>query len=360
MTKEKTLDEALEIAMQEAEQATEDSQNDSTPVVEDVVVEDTTEAPLDEAAEGEKAPAAPVDEKVSSVKQDEAKGKNTPTFDAPASWRNDEKAMWKDVPLPVRAAIARRERENVVALNEANQKLATIQKEGGEVDRVLAPYTKTWSERGIRTAEAVAQTMARASYAYQNPRKFIEEFAQENGIDLTALNEGDTHTYQDPELKQALDRVNALEHKINQSTQSQAEASRAENARLVNSFADEVDANGERLRPNFDKVQGLMLPLVQQIKAQTPHEAPQVVLQKAYEMACRAHPDVWQEMRENMFVQSETQKVQKQAEAAKAARSKAISPSSSPLDGGVLREDMSKKSLDDAVEAAFAQFGGRI
>jgi hypothetical protein len=69
---------------------------------------------------------------------------------------------------------------------------------------------------------------------------------------------------------------------------------------------------------------------------------------------------VWQEMSENMFVQSETQKVQRQAEAAKAARSKAISPSSNALDGSVLMEDMSKKSVDDIVDIVMSTSAGRI
>lgn len=313
-----------------------------------------------EAEKADKEAPADANKEVSNAKQDEVKG--TPAsadLQAPASWRAEEKAAWDAIPPAARAAIARRERESVAALTEANQKLANREKENGEIERVLAPYSQQWAARGIRTAEATAQVLARASYAYQNPQKFIQEFAQENGIDLTTMLD-DAPAYVDPAISEVTTKLAKLEQMMTQQETMKAEAAKAENARVVNDFASQVNEQGQPLRPHFDKVQGLMVPLIQQIKAQNPSELPQNVLAKAYDMACRAHPEVWEQVRNDMLAQTQQTQASKQIAAAQEAQKRSISPSGSALADSVAPDNVRGKSLDEVVNLVMNQMGERI
>lgn len=355
MNKQKDLDDAINEALDGA--GFDDAQEVSGVI--DTVSDDEPETAVTPEAKPE-ATATPAPEaKVSDAKQDETKVADGTPLGAPASWRADEKAQWDSIPLPARAAIARRERESVAALTEANQKLAAREKEGGEIERVLAPYTQQWASRGIRTAEATAQVLARASYAYQNPQKFIQEFAQENGIDLTTMLD-EAPAYVDPALSEVTSKLAKLEQMMTQQEQSKVQSVQAENARVVNEFSAQTNEHGEPMRPHFEKVQGLMVPLIQQIKAQNPTDTPQAVLGKAYDMACRAHPDVWETVRDEMLMKTQQGQATKQISASQQARSRSISPAGSALDVGAANDNMRGKSLDDTINLVMSQMGDRI
>lgn len=346
-----------------------------------VTMQDSVEdaAPVDEAKQGggepgEKTPVQPVEAQKSATpasavkdpekqvspeaKQDEAKGAKDPTFDAPASWRPEVKAQWDKVPLPVKAEIAKRERESLQALNEANKKLASREKDEGELGSVLAPYKTDWSARGIATPQAIAQTLARAKYAYANPAKFIQEFAAENGLSLDSLTEG-TDTVQDPELAAIKQELNAIKQGYQTQSQQQEQSQRAQNAAVVNSFADAKDEAGNLKNPHFNAVQDLMKGLMPMLNQTEPALSPADKLAKAYDMACRAHPQVWQQMSEDNFVRQQSTIAQKQIEDSKAARNRAITPASSPAGSG---GDVSMRSLSlrDTIKLAMDGDSGRV
>jgi hypothetical protein len=139
-----------------------------------------------------------------------------------------------------------------------------------------------------------------------------------------------------------------------------AEAAKSENARIVNDFASQMNEQGQPLRPHFDKVQGLMVPLIQQIKAQNPSELPQNVLAKAYDMACRAHPETWEMVRGDMLAQTQQSQATKQIAASQDAQRRSVSPAGSALADGVAPENVRGKSLDDVVNMVMSQMGERI
>ena len=146
------------------------------------------------------------------------------TFEAPASWRKEAKEQWSALPLPIKAEIAKREREAQSALNEANQKLASREKESGDIGKVLAPFEQDWGARGIRTSEAIAQTLARAKYAYANPEKFIREFAAETGVNLNLSQTGQEDTFQDPEMAALKQELSGLKQQFTQQHQTVQQA----------------------------------------------------------------------------------------------------------------------------------------
>lgn len=319
-----------------------------------------SEAPKELPAQDAKAAEA---QKISpEAKQDEAKGvkpdtqKADPTFEAPASWRKEVKEQWDKVPLPVRAEIQRRERESLAALNEANNKLVSREKEEGELGAVLAPFKTEWSARGIPTPQAIAQTLARAKYAYSNPTKFIQEFAAENGLSLDNLTQG--QDIQDPQLSKVEQELNAIKQTIQSQTQQQEQSQRQQYANAVNAFADAKDEAGQAKNPHFTQVQDLMVKLMPMINQTEPLLGHGEKLAKAYEMACRAHPQVWQQMSEDNFVKTQTAKAQSEIEASKAAKSRAVSPASTSAGTG---GDVSMRNLSLRDQIKLAMEGdGRV
>lgn len=364
-----TLSETISKAMDEVAGV------DDTPRV---TMQDSIEdgAPIDERAESAKdvtpraddgkfkgkdpvvEQAAPKVEVSPEAKQVEAKGAKDPTFEAPASWRKEVKEQWDKIPLPVKAEIAKRERESLQALNEANNKLASREKDEGELGAVLAPFKTDWGARGIPTSQAVAQTLARAKYAYANPAKFIQEFAAENGLSLDNLTEG-TDTVLDPELAAIKQELNALKQGYQTQQQIQEHSQKAQNAGVVNSFADAKDEQGNPKHPHFNAVQELMVKLMPMINQTEPTLGHGDKLAKAYEMACRAHPQIWQQLSEDNFVKQQTTLAQKQIEDSRLAKSRAITPASSPA-GSEGDVSMRSQSLRDTIRLAMEGDSGRV
>lgn len=321
--------------------------------------EPAPQEPAKEPAEAPKDPQVSPEAKPGEAK--EAAPKSDLTFEAPASWRKEAKEQWNALPLPVKAEIAKRERENLSALKDVEQKLASREKDSGELGKVLAPFEQDWGARGIRTSEAIAQTLSRAKYAYANPEKFIREFAAETGVNLNFSQTGpDDGTYQDPQLAALQAKIAGFEQQFTQQQQTAQQAQLQAKQQAVQAFENAKDEAGNLKFPHHEKVRDLMAGVLPRIAATEPNLNYGEQLAKAYEMACRAHPEVWQQMREDLLVQSQSSQVQQQAQAAQKAKGFAVSPASSPVGGNGGDVSMRGKSLDDVINHVMSQGQGRV
>lgn len=278
----------------------------------------------------------------------------------PSTWTPGAKAAYLALPAdsPIRQEIKKREADY--------QKGITQYKQNAEVgERLLnemRPYEAIIRSQG-GTPETVIRNLLNTAYLLntgtpQQKAQLLIQAAKQYGADLTAF-QGQpqaTDGQFDPKaltpivqqlVQPYVEKFNQV-HSRFQTAQQQAEQARQHEAQSqIEAFRTATDEKGQPKHAYYDNVRGMMASFIESGHAQS--------LDQAYEMACRAHPEVSQAISAAQRKEADAKQLEEaRRKAEDARRATAVNVSGQ---GGVGIADTSKMSLRDELAA---QMDGRM
>ena len=204
------------------------------------------------------------------------------------------------------------------------------------VKAVLDEHKELYQARGIPPAEAVRALFGAQKALQERPYEAIQQLARDFGVDLTRFGQQQPIT-NDQAINTALQRLEALE-RAHTEQQQQAEASRmAEINRQIATF------KSDPKHVHFPAVQKMMGALMTSGQADD--------LATAYDMACRAHPQVFQAIQKAEQEARDKAATAARSQAAAQAKAKAVSVRGSPAVNGFTKPP---DTLRETIEAAMS------
>lgn len=233
------------------------------------------------------------------------------------------------------------------------------------IEELLAPRRAAFARDGLDDAGALRQLFALSDFAAQDAAGFARWFIQNRGIHPDQIfgqshpNQED-HQFADDPLYQRMVQENAailqqldnLSGMIqNQQTSAQKQASQQVLSQ-IEAFRQATDDKGRPVHPYFEQVEPLMIEMIaaQKRRGQSPD------LQSAYDMACRADPDVHAKIAAAERAQAEREAQRQRRAKAEAASNAGKSISGSPGEraapepSGDIREDMRRQFVERGIE----------
>lgn len=233
----------------------------------------------------------------------------------------------------------------------ASQKAEEAGKSTGkyaEIEEILAPRRDALARDGLTEAGYLRQLTALSDFAGKDARGFVQWFMQQRGIDPAEFIqqpdesevEFDDPVYQrlaqsNAQLQQKLDN---LERTIQNQQLTSEQTAQQRLVSEIESFGKAADDKGRLQHPYFDQVKPLMGSIMRAGRASD--------LKTAYDMACRADPDVNAKIVSAQRAQEERDRQKQNRAKAEAARQAGSSVSGTPGDRaapeptGDIREDM--------------------
>jgi len=268
--------------------------------------------------------------------------KTEPATVAPSSLKPEFKAKFAELPPEWQQEIARREQETHRAMT-TNDELRNF---GKTLQREISPYVAAIQSEGGDVVTAIKNTMQTAyNLRFSPPAHKVEMMVgmmNQFGIDpshvFQRLNNGRPRV--DPYTQQLEQRLAQIEQASTAQQQYYEQQQEAQAYGTIESFSSSGNA------PFFDDVRPEMIALLENGRADT--------IEKAYEMAVWARPDI----RPLMLQQQEKQKMAELSGKAKRSRSAASSITGSP--SGASARAGSTGSLRDSLADAFDDITSRI
>jgi len=310
-----------------------------------------------------------VDEVAGADKAGEEKAQDIAQADLPPStYTTAAKAAYLALPKdsPLRADIKKREADfqkgisqykqaaeaGTRLMNEIQPYMGIIQSEGGTPERAVKSLLQTAYQ--LRTGTP------------QQKGQLVMQIAQQYGADLSQFirqpqtgQDGQPAQFDPQSLTPVVSQLlSPLEQKINQiegrfmtAQQQREQAEQQEALGRIEAFRSAADAKGQPLHPYFDDVRDMMAGLLGSGNAQD--------LNQAYEMACRAHPEVSKALTAAQQQAQEAQRLENaKRRAAEASRAKVVNASGQ---GGVGIASPRSNSLEDDLGALYdSQVGARV
>ena len=335
------------------------------PTVEEKVVEATTETAAETAARER-------DEKGRFVAKDKPEGEGAAPVASAAETSSTAAPVDEEPlePLPDWPAdkhdtfrkLPRGEQQFVLnTIKAAQDKAAEASKVGGkyaEIEEILAPRREALARDGLTEAGYFRQLVALSDFAGRDAPAFLAWFAQQRGINLADLLPHDDLAIEgaddDPVYQRLSQQNNALQQKLDnleRSVQNQQltveTQSQQRVASEIDGFGKAVDDKGRLQHPYFDQVKMKMATVLRDGWASD--------LQNAYDMACRADPDVSAKIASAQRAQEERDRAKQQRVKAEAARQAGSSVSGTPGDRappeptGDIREDMRRQFVERGI-----------
>lgn len=192
------------------------------------------------------------------------------------------------------------------------------------LEDVLAPRRTLYNRDGLDDISYIRSLASLSDFAAQDPAGFARWFMQQRGIGPEQLWPEEAGQVQvDPNMAALRQELDSLRSFI-QNQQQTAEVSTQQQALDdVRRFTDERDANGRLVHPYFEQVRGVMGALMGAGKAPD--------LNTAYDMACRADPDVSAKIAAAHNAQAERERARQNREKAAAAKNAGSSVSGTPV-----------------------------
>lgn len=220
----------------------------------------------------------------------------------PPNWKGGAKIRWEKLPRDVQQEIL-----------SDYQRFESDQGRFAPLAQILEPRRQALTATYGSVENAVTQLFALSDYASQNPREFIQWFAQQRGIDLGAQGTDGQPADTAPDPLQA--RLEKLEQTLTGFTNHFQQSQNSVYSREIEAFA------ADPKHPYFNDVKAHMAALLGQGLAKD--------LQDAYDQAVYANPSVRAQLLESERQAQEDER-RKKAEQAKAA---AASITGSPVPG---------------------------
>jgi hypothetical protein len=264
------------------------------------------DAKPDKGATDKQKPVTEVDSiKAVEPKAEEAKEITRDVERPPSSWKPLVRAEWAKLPANVRAEIHRREQD---FQNGQSQLLPDAQL-GKSLRDVIRPYEAMIQAEGGTPERAVADLFRTAAVfrtgTQMQKLQAIAQVADQFRVDLTplfnAMQQGkgaappaQPGQLRDPRVDQLIEQSQRQERERQQQLQQEQQRVSQELESSVNRWMNETDAQGNPKRPYLNDVINEMSALVAQFKQSDPSLNHSQALDKAYEAAIWAHPEVRQ------------------------------------------------------------------
>ena len=246
----------------------------------------------------------------------------------------------------------------------AQDKAAEVSAKGGkfaEFEEIFAPRRDALARDGLTEAGYIRQLVALSDMAGRTPVDFIRWFAQQRNINPAEVwpqdevpPGADEGYADDPVYARLQQTISGLQQKLDnldrtfQNQQLTVETqSQQRVVSEIEAFGKAIDDKGRSLHPYFEQVRPLMGAMM---KARNISD-----LQSAYDMACRADPDVSAKIASAQKAQEERDRAKQQRVKAEAARQAGSSVSGTPGDrappepSGDIREDMRRQFVDRGI-----------
>lgn len=235
-------------------------------------------------------------------------------LDLPVSWSETTREHWANLPREVQEFILRRERDFEQGVQQKAQEAARYRRALSAVDSVFAQYPEIEdriNSSGVSKADYIRSLMQMASVYERDPVTCARQILQSAGVDPAQLIQRETASNSDPRIEQLQSELMQMRQAQMQQQQAQQQASYQSLVSAVQSWAEETDANGAKLRPYAQDVADHMMALTSVIRQQKPSAAPYEVMQEAYEQAVRANPQVWQRTQQAQRATAEREKARR-------------------------------------------------
>lgn len=247
---------------------------------------------------------------------------------APKTWSADEKALFATSDPALQKAIARRDAEI-----EAGGRQWSEQRQAYEA--AISPVREVAQKNGVNEAEAIRRLVNASNYLDSDPVAFIRDLAQQRGIDLTRLTQGNQQPrpQTDPQIAHLANTVAEL--------QAERIASQTADAhKVIESFA---KSSGHEF---FEDVR------VQMSKLMTAGIA--TSMDDAYDQAVWARPDLREKVLAAQGAKLDADRKAKEKERTEKARRGAISLNGSP--NGATAPAIAASGADDIRSIVSEQF----
>jgi len=275
----------------------------------------------------------------------------------PSTWTPAAKAVYKDLPPVVRAEVKKRELD----IQRGLQQYKEAADYGRAMHDAIQPYIPMLQAEGAQPAQAITNLLntayrLRTGSPYERGQ-MVMGIAQQFGADLTpwmqAAQQGGEATNQPTAAQFAAYIDQKVAQQLAPFTQQQqqqalaAEVARQQTeqatAHYIQQFRSAVNEKGQPEHVYFDNVSGLMSAILANGDA--------ITLKDAYDMACRAHPEVAKALD---VEQRRAVEMRQLAEARKKAEdARRASAANVTGQGGIGIADKTKLSLHDELAAHF-------
>ncbi len=263
----------------------------------------------------------PVEENTATSGTEESNEAAKP-IEAPVSWTAEAKEKFAKLPPDVQEYITQRESEREKLLTQKSTEFSEQQRKYDAVEQVLAPKRNLLAQQYGSEAQALNQLLTLNDFATNDPKGFVQWFAQQRGIDLqNAQNVEASDEYIDPITKQLQTRLQSIEQTLESHNKATQDARQDKIRNEIAEFQTEKDESGVLLRPHFDAVRAEMSSLMGTGAAKT--------LKHAYEMAIWANPTVRETILSERQKADETRRLESAKQAAqKAEKARGVSVTS--------------------------------
>ena len=208
----------------------------------------------------------------------------------PKSWQNEQRRqLFIKAPAEVQRALAEREAEMEAGVAKLQQRFAPY-------EQLVAPIRQQLAMEGRSPEQYLSALMAADQMLRENPHQALGQIARMYGVSIPGVQQSEAQP-QDP--------VSAELYQLKQELAQLKQAPQQAIAQEANSQIDRFAADPANV--HFPTVRGLMASLMQNGTADT--------LERAYEIATQAHPDVRKQIEAEKAAQSQAA----QAEAARKA-----------------------------------------
>jgi hypothetical protein len=298
------------------------------------------------------APTEPIEEKTAPEAPKEVKESKSTPMPAPRSWSDQEKPLWAKVPPEVQAVINRREADIHRKATEQDE----IRSAGTQFMAVANKYAPVIKARGTTPTAYFEQLLGIVSQldsarTPQERASVFEQIARQQGVDLRqVLGSGGPSPQPQAQLQTLVEQTvqQRLEAWQARQAQEQEQAVMQATTGEIEAFRSKVNEQGLPAYPYFDHVVNLMAGLVQSGSADT--------LEKAYDLAVRAHPETSKLLAE--AEQAEAKAKEAKRLAAEKAKRKGGSVQGSP--GTPIPGNSKDRTIRDELRSAFDEVRSRV
>lgn len=219
-----------------------------------------------------------------------APAQTLPPISPPPSWKDKAKEVFNSLSREAQEIVLEREKERDDGVNRKLYQISQKEQVWNGIERTAESIAQRYP--GTKPQQVIEAAVAGQNILDANPKAGIAWMLKSYGLTPQDLldSQGQLVTPQavDPIYAQ---RVESLEQKIAAQEQAANEARFQQLVGEVRAFSEERGADGQPLRPHFEKVSTLMKPIVTELQATNPTMPIRAILDRAYDQAVYAHPE---------------------------------------------------------------------
>lgn len=273
-------------------------------------------------------------------------------IDAPAHWRAEDREMFSKQTPEAQRFLMNRDRETAAVVTRKTQELAERSRGYDEIERVLSPRMQQFSMQGMTAGQVMTRLFALSDFAEKDPAGFVRYFAQQRGIDLSAVGSVAQQPAdpRDARLSQLQQRLDEIEAERTGRNQNEAHARQAALSSEISDFQSARDATGALLYPHFEAVKADMAALLAAGRADD--------LKTAYDRAVWANPQAREAELSRIRRAEQAERDRVERERAAKARVAGSSITGKPAGSGA--SPAAFASVEDELRYHFANGAGRL